>query len=126
MCFPGGVKEVKIHLGSSCSPSDIPDFSPSEEGAPSSPNKKALPSLHSNGLSKAAVSGTLDFPQSESMCWALPFEFVLMGLSHVFVPVKNVRTHKPIHPSKRKHFNVANFGYLQDRVPLPLPITRGI
>lgn len=33
----------------------------SEEVPPSSPNEKALPNLHSNGLPKAAVSDTL-FP----------------------------------------------------------------
>lgn len=98
----------------------------SPQAPPSSPDKKALPSLHSNGLSKAAVSDTLDFPQSETRCWALPFEFVLTGRSHAFAPVRNVLTHKPSHPFNGKHFDVANFGYLQDILPLLLPIPHGI
>lgn len=125
MCFPGGVKKVKIHLSSSCSPGDTPDFSSSEEAPPRSPDKRLWQaSTQMACLKQQLVTRWISL--SETRCWALPFEFVLMGLSHAFASVRNVLTHKPSHPSNEKHSDVDNFGYLQDILPLLLPITHGI
>lgn len=79
MCFPKGVNEGKSHLSSLCSPNDHQISPPVRKVLQVPQMKQAVPKPHSNGSSEEVVSEMLDFPQSESIFCALPFDFCLGG-----------------------------------------------
>lgn len=94
MSFPGTVKEGKSHLGPTrlllqwgrCS--KFPKW-----------NRLCQTPAQMAHLNQWLVICLISSRVSP-YCWALPFEFVLVGFSHAFVTVKNLLMHKPTHLSK--------------------------